>query len=134
MKRISGRAAASRDSGPGRKAAPRHGEQRQAALVEATGGADRRARRSDRGEDLAGVACQDLAGVGDAGGPAAAVDQRDAQLPLECGDVGADPRLRPVHLFAGCGEAPAVQDREERPQPVELHVPSMAARRGRPPR
>ena len=53
----------------------RRGEQRQAALVEATGGADRRARGSDRGEDLAGVAGEDLAGVGDAGGPAAAVDQ-----------------------------------------------------------
>jgi hypothetical protein len=42
----------------------RRGEQRQAAIVEATGGADRRACRSDRGEDLAGVAGQDLTGSG----------------------------------------------------------------------
>ena len=80
------------------------------------------------------MAGQDLAGVGDAGGPAAAVDQRDAQLPLERGDVGADPRLRPVHLLAGRSEAPTVQHREERPQPVEFHVPSVPVRRGRSPR
>ena len=97
------------------------GEQGDAALVQAARGADRRAGRPDRGEDVAGTLGEDLTGGGDAGGAAAAVDQGDAQLPLERRDVRADPRLRPVDLLGGRREAPAVQHREEGPQPVEFH-------------
>ena len=78
----------------------------------------------DPGDDLAGVPGQHLPGRRQGGRAAGTVDQPHPELPLQPGDVRADPGLGPVHVLGGSREPPAVDHREKRLQPVQLH-PSM---------
>ena len=51
-----------------------------------------------------------------------AIDQRDAQLTLEAGDVAADVGLHGVERTSGGGERAVVGDRHERGQLAEIHL------------
>ena len=85
-------------------------------------GAHRRARRADLCQDLSRMVREHLAGRRHARGSMATVDQLRTQLALECGDVGAHPRLRAMDLGGRGGEPTAVDDREIGLQPVQLHA------------
>jgi hypothetical protein len=103
-------------------------------LGEAARGAHGGAGGPDGGEDVARVLGEHLAGVRHAHRATRALEQRDAQLALQRGDVRTDPGLGAVHLLGGGGEPPAVHHREERPQPVQLHPGIVAPDGAAPPR
>ena len=50
------------------------------------------------------------------------VDQGDAELALEPGDVAADVGLHGVQGTSGCGERAMIGDRHERGELAEIHL------------
>ena len=71
-------------------------------------------------EDPAGPLDDERALVGEAA--ALAVDQGDAELALEAGDVAADVGLHRVERTSGGGERPVIGDRHERGELAEIHL------------
>jgi hypothetical protein len=77
---------------------------------------------STAAQDVAGVAQQHLALVGERHRPAAPVEQGRADRPFESGDVRADPRLGPVHLTGRRREPAPFHHGQEGAQPFKLHT------------
>ena len=109
------------DRGEERGADARRGEHRDRLGVHPAERADRGARGTDVRDDLSGVPGEDLPCRGQPGGPVGAVDQPHAQVALQGGDVRADARLGAVDRRGRSREPPAIRDREEGLQPVQLH-------------
>ena len=80
-------------------------------LLDLRDGGHGRPRQRDEGAAL----------IGEAGAGAVAVEQADAEMPLELGDLGRDRRLAEAQPRGGATEAEVLRDREEGVQMVKLH-------------
>jgi len=100
----------------------RRGAQPDAAGDRLAGRAQRLQAQVDLLQRRRHVAAQDLAGLGEAHLPAAAVEQRHAQLFLQLLDLVRQGRLRHVQALGGPGEVEGLRDGVEVAQVAQFHL------------